>query len=157
MAQNNIIDDLNRLVSVNKNAEAGFASAAESVKNSELETLFGNYAKQHSKFATELQDEVRRLKGDITDSGTFGGALHRSWMDLKAALSGGAAATSILKSCEGAEQSVEVAYIDAVDANPSGQTHALITKQRAQIEGFRTHLARLVGETKDGVEFQKNE
>jgi uncharacterized protein (TIGR02284 family) len=156
MAQNNTIDELNHLIGVNKNAEEGLRGASESVKNSELETLFSGYAKQHARFADELQEEVKRLGGTSSESGIFGGAVHRGWMELKAALTGGSAA-SILKSCESGEQSAEIAYTDAMDAHITGQTHTLISKHAQQIKGFRTHLARLVGETKDGVDFQKNE
>jgi uncharacterized protein (TIGR02284 family) len=35
-----MIDQLNRLIAVNKDAEGGFLAAAENVQNSELETLF---------------------------------------------------------------------------------------------------------------------
>ncbi len=152
----NKIDQLNLLVRVNKDAEAGFHSAAENVKNSELETLLTGYAKQHAKFARELQEEIEHLGGDTSDSGSFGGALHRGWMDLKSAISGHSAA-AMLTSCESGEESAESAYLDAADSNPTGRAHALIDKHVAQIKAFRTRLARLVGETKDGVEFQKNE
>jgi uncharacterized protein (TIGR02284 family) len=156
MADDEKIDLLTHLASVNKDAEAGLLGAAESVKNSELESLFSGYAKQHAKFRSELHTEIERLGGKASDSGTFGGAIERGWMDLKAALSGHSAA-GLLASCESGELSAEVAYTDAVKANPSGQTHTLIEKQRQQIIGFRKRLCRLVGETKDGVEFQKNE
>ncbi len=152
----NTIDELNHLVRVNRDAEAGFGAAAENVKNSELETLFTGYAKQHAKFAAELQEEVEHLGGNSSDAGTLGGALHRGWMDLKSAVSGHSAA-AMLKSCESGEESAESAYLDAAGSHPTGQTHALIDKHLEQIKAFRTRLARLVGETKDGVEFQKNE
>lgn len=152
----NKIDQLNVLVHINKDAEAGFRTAAQNVKNSELETLLTGYAKQHAKFAAELHEEIKHLGGNTSDSGTFGGALHRGWMDLKSAVSGHSA-TAMLTSCESGEESAESAYLGAVDSNPTGHTHALIDKHLEQIKAFRTRLARLVGETKDGVEFQKNE
>ncbi|MDQ2774473.1 MAG: PA2169 family four-helix-bundle protein [Acidobacteriota bacterium] len=156
MADNRIIDQLNHLVHINKDAEAGLHTAAENVKNSELETVFGGYAKQHAKFAAELQQEIKRLGGTVSDSGTLGGAMHRAWMDLTSALSGHSAA-SMLTACENGENSAEIAYHDASDLKPTGQTHTLIEKHRQQIIGFRTRLARLVQETKDGVDFQKND
>jgi uncharacterized protein (TIGR02284 family) len=156
MAHDKTLDQLDRLIDINKNAEAGLLSAAESVKNSELETLFSGYAQQHGKFASELQDEVSRLGGSSSASGTLGGSLHRGWMDLKSAFSGGGA-PGILKSCESGEESAEIAYLNAVAANITGQPHTLIQKHLQQIQGFRTRLARLVGETKDGVTFQRNE
>ena len=150
------LDHLNHLVQINKDAEAGFRTAAENIRNSELETLFNGYAKQHANFAAELQQEIKRLGGTFSDSGTLGGALHRGWLDLKSTLSGHSAA-AILASCETGEESAEAAYSRAADANPSGQVHTLIDKHWQQIQGFHTHLCRLIGETKDGIDFQKNE
>ena len=155
MPSNDSIDHLHHLASVNKDAEAALRTAAENVQNSELESLFLGYAKQHAKFFAELQTEIERLGGKKGDSGTLGGAVERGWMDLKSALTGRSAA-AMLAACESGEQSAEVAYTNATEAHPSGQVHTLIEKHRQQIIGFRTRLARLVGETKDGVDFPKN-
>jgi hypothetical protein len=46
MAHNSTIDQLNHLVHINRDAEAGFCAAAGNVKNSEIETLFDGYARQ---------------------------------------------------------------------------------------------------------------
>jgi uncharacterized protein (TIGR02284 family) len=156
MDRDTLIDQLNQLVHINRDAETGLLAAAENVKNSELETLFSGYAKQHAKFVGELEEEIKRLGGDFSDSGTFGGTLHRGWMDLKSTLSGHSAA-SLLASCESGERSAEVAYSEAAKAEPSGRTHTVIEAHWQQIKAFRTRLARLVGETKDGVEFRDNE
>lgn len=156
MTHDDTIAQLNQLIHLNKDGESGFHTAAENIKNSELETLFNGYAKQHAKFAAELQEEVERLGGDFTDSGTLGGALHRGWLDLKSALSGHSAA-AILKSCETGEDSAVAAYSRAADAIPTGQTHTLVVKHWEQIKGFHTRLCRLIAETNDGIDFQKNE
>ena len=156
MDRNTTIDRLNHLVHINRDAEAGFRTAAGNVKNSEIETLFHGYAKQHVKFITELQGEIGRLGGNPSDSGTLSGALHRGWMDVKSALTGHSAG-SMLAACETGEQSAEAAYTEAADANPTGQTHTLIEKHRQQISAFRSRLTKLVGETEDGLEFQNNE
>jgi uncharacterized protein (TIGR02284 family) len=156
MADNPIVDMLSHLVHINNDAEAGFRTAAENVKNSEIETLFVNCAKQHAKFAAELQTEIQRLGGSPSAAGTLGGALHRGWMDIKSALSGHSAG-SMIAACETGEQSAEAAYADAADTNPTGQAHTLIERHAEQIKAFRTHLTRLAGQIRDGVEFQKNE
>lgn len=151
-----VVDHLNRLIEVNKNAEAGFLNAAKNIRNSELDTQLNDYANQHAKFAAELQDEIARLGGNAGSAGTTGGALHRGWMDLKAALTGHSAG-AILSSCEGGEDSALAAYDDAEADLSSGRTFSLLQKQREQITAFRTRLNRLVGEIKDGVEFPQNE
>lgn len=149
-------DELDHLVRINKDAEAGFEAAAESIRNSELETLFRGYAKQHHKFGAELEDHIEHLGGKPSGGETLSGKLHRGWMDLKAAASGHSA-HGVLVSCESGEESAEIAYIDAAERYPSGQIYALIQKHRKQIVEFRVHLQRLIGEMKDGVEFQSNE
>jgi uncharacterized protein (TIGR02284 family) len=150
------IDNLNGLVHINKDAESGFLTAAANVKNSELESLFTGYAAQHAKFAGELQSEIERLGGSASDSGSLGGALHRGWLDLKSTLSNHSAA-GMLAACESAEESAQIAYNAASHATPTGQPHALIEKHKQQIQGIRTRLVRLVKETEDGIDFQKNE
>lgn len=156
MPNHDLIAGLNHLAEINQDAEEGFGNAAQNIRNSELETLFAGYAKQHAKFAAELRQEIDRLGGRPTESGTLGGALHRGWMDLKSALSGHSAA-AILASCENGEQSAIAAYAEAADGNPTGQVGALVSKHLQQIQGFHTRLCRLVSETKDGVEFPQNE
>ena len=153
---NPINTHLDNLAAVNKDAEAGFLHAASNVRNTETESLFNGYAKQHGKFATEIEAEVERLGWSPSDSRTLGGSIHRGWMDLKAALTGHSV-RAMLTSCQSGEQSAESAYLDAVNDIKSGQTHTLIEKHLQQINEIRTHLASLVGEVKDGVEFPTNE
>jgi uncharacterized protein (TIGR02284 family) len=156
MHPDDTIEQLNELIRLNRDAEAGFLNAAENVRNSELDTLFHGYARQHAKFAADLGEEVERLGGDVSDSGTAGGALHRGWMDLKAVLSGHSAA-AILASCASGEESADAAYARATDVIRSGQTHTLLERQHRQVQEICTRLSRLVGETEKGVEFQNNE
>jgi uncharacterized protein (TIGR02284 family) len=156
MANDSTIDQLNRLIQTNKDAEAGFRTAEENVENTEIQTLFSGYAVQHARFAAQLQSEVERLGGKSEDSGTLGGSLHRGWMDVKSALSGHSVG-SMITACETGEQAAESAYLDAIENNPHGQTHTLLEKHCEQIRGFRARITRLVGEIKDGFDFQKTE
>ena len=155
MPDDRVIDYLNNLVEMNRDAEAGFRTAAGNVNNTELETTFGKYAAQHAKFVTELQKDIERLGGRPADSGTVGGALHRGWMDVKSALSGGSPA-AMLSSCRSGEESADAAYADAMKDTPSGQTYSLLEKQQSQVRGIHTRLTRLEREVQDGVEFREN-
>ena len=157
MADNNrLLDHLNHLVEINKDAEDGFLNAAKNVKNSELESQFTDYARQHARFAAELQAEIEHLGARAPDHGTTGGALHRGWMDLKSALTGNSAET-ILSSCESGEDSALAAYDQAEADIGTGQAFSVLQKQREQITAFKTRLHRLIDQVKNGVEFPKNE
>jgi uncharacterized protein (TIGR02284 family) len=149
------IHQLNRLVNLNKDADSGFRTAAANVNNSEIQTLFIKYADTHAKFAAELQAEIDHLGADPSDSGTVGGAVHRGWLDVKAALTGHSV-KAMLTACQSAEQSIESSYLEFIHLNHHGQIHTLLHKHSEQIKGFSKHLERLIGEIKDGVEFQTN-
>jgi uncharacterized protein (TIGR02284 family) len=155
-ANDEVLDHLNDLIAINKNAEAGFLNAAKNIRNSELETQLDEYATRHAKFAAELQSDVERLGGNPANTGTAGGAAHRGWMDIKSALTRHSAG-AILSSCEGGEDSALAAYDGALADISTGQTFSLLEKQRQQITAFKTRLRRLLDEIKDGVEFPHNE
>ena len=158
MDKQSTTDWLNRLVHLNREAEAGLLDAAKTAKNSEIETLFDGIAKQHAKFVAELNSELGRQGGSLRDTtaNPVGEALHRGWMDLKAALSG-TSVEALLASCEGGEQSAEVAYTDAIEDNPTGRVHSLLSKHLHQIQEFRARLNRLMQVTKDGASYQNND
>jgi uncharacterized protein (TIGR02284 family) len=156
MSDKPVLDQLSHLVAVNKDAEAGYRAAAKSVMNSEIETLFDGYASRHATFAAEIQDEIERRGERLSDSGNLTDSVHRGWMNLKALVTGHSV-SSTLSTCENEEQSTESAYLDSLEIITSGKAHILLNKQCEEIKGFRTRLARLVGEMKDGIDFQSNE
>ena len=65
-----VMSTLNNLIETCKDGENGFHTAADSVTNSQLRTLFNTYARQRAQFAAELQAEVRRLGGDPERTGS---------------------------------------------------------------------------------------
>lgn len=150
------LDILNRLIQANKDAEGAYLTAAQNIRNSELETVFKDYSRRHGNFGADLLQELDRLGGESKSSGTAGNALRRGWTDLESILSGHSTGT-LLSHCVDIEESAEIAYNDASDVLRTGQTHTLIERHLQQIREFRTRLARLLNETQDGVEFQANE
>jgi uncharacterized protein (TIGR02284 family) len=146
---------LNDLTETCKDGERGYRTAAEHVRNTQLRTVFSDYAKQRGEFARHLQAEVERLGGHPTDSGTMTAALHRGWMDLKSALSGGDSA-AILAACETGEDAAAAAFERVVDMELTGQTKSLVEKQWQKIKEAHTHVLRLKEEAA-GSDFPKNE
>ncbi len=79
---------LNNLIETLKDGEDGFRTSAEKVKDASLSAEFRSFTAQRIRFASELQSEVTRLGGEPKTSGSASGALHRGWIDLKAAFTG---------------------------------------------------------------------
>src|SRR5690349_11369619 len=82
------ISTINGLIQTCKDGQEGFKQAAEGVQNSQLKTLFYDLGQQRAQFAGELQTLVRELGGDPEKEGSFSGALHRGWINIKSAVTG---------------------------------------------------------------------
>ena len=131
-------------------------TAAEDVRNSQLQSVFSEYAKQRSSGARQLHAEVERLGGVATDSGTLTAAVHRGWMNLKAALSGGDGG-AIVAACETGEDYALAAFERVVDAGITGDSRSIVEKQYEKIKEAHIRLMRLKQELADGAGFQQNE
>jgi uncharacterized protein (TIGR02284 family) len=149
------IRHLNDLTETCKDGELGYRTAAAHVRNTELETVFSDYAKQRGQFVRALQTEVERLGGTSTDSGTPTATVFRGWIDLKSALTGGNGG-AIVAACETGEEAALGAFELVMRLDITGQTRSLVEKQSRQIKEALAHMLRLKAET-SGTDFQKND
>jgi len=115
-SNDNVISTLNGLIEICKDAQEGFKSAAEGVERSDLKSLFYEYSQQRSEFSGVLQQLVRSLGGDPESTGSLTGAVHRGWIDLKAAVTGKDEA-AVLSECERGEDHARDAYAEAIKMN----------------------------------------
>jgi len=123
-----IVKLLNELVETSKDGEKGFLAAAEDTKNPELKALFQRRAADCGSGATELQAAVTQLGGKPETGGTVGGAVHRGWLNLKAAVAG-REDLAILEECERGEDVAKKNYGDALKETLPENVRALIQKQ----------------------------
>ena len=108
------ITTLNGLVETLKDGQHGYRVASEDVKDAELKSLFASYSLQRSNFAGELQNELIRLgEPEPEETSTVSSALHRGWINLKSALSGGGR-SAILNECERGDEHALAAFEKAV-------------------------------------------
>jgi uncharacterized protein (TIGR02284 family) len=119
---------LNHLIETSKNGEKGFVAAAEDTKNPELKSLFQNRARDCASGAGELQALVTQLGGKPEDRGTVAGAVHRGWVNLKAAVSTRTDA-AILEECERGEDVAKKQYSDALATGLADNVRAVVQKQ----------------------------
>ena len=135
MAEDNskIISVLNNLIETCKDGENGFRTAAECVKNNELKTLFQSYSQQRERFATELQNEVRRLGGDPEERGSMAAVLHRGWTNIKALVTGGNE-NAVVTECERGEDMAKKNYQEALKETLPTDLRAIVQRQFAGIK-----------------------
>ena len=126
-----VVSTLNNLIETCRDGQEGFKTAAEGVNNAELKELFYSYSQQRAGFAGELQDEVRRFGGEPAEVGSVTASLHRGWMDIKAAVTGGEE-SSVLAECErGEDHAVEVfreAVAEPVSAEAASTIDSIATR-----------------------------
>ena len=106
---------LNNLIETSKDGEKGFRAAAEDTKDSELKRTFLARAEDCARGADELQRLVTTRTGDEPErGGSVAGAVHRGWMNLKAAVAG-RDDVAILEECERGEDVAKASYRKALE------------------------------------------
>lgn len=133
MSNDDVISTLNGLIETCKDGQEGFKQSAEGVTDSNLKSLFYELGQQRSQFAGELQNLVRELGGDPENSGSTAGALHRGWINIKAAVTGkddGA----ILNEAERGEDVAKKAYKEALETSLPANVASVVQNQYADVQ-----------------------
>lgn len=135
-----IISVLDELIETLKDGQQGFKQAAEGVSNPKLKSLFGDYSDQRSRFATALQTESRKFGEDKPeDRSSAAGALHRGWINLKSAVTGGDE-HAILAECERGEDSAVEEYQKAVEDGLPPALQEIVSRQYAEIKAAHDRI-----------------
>jgi uncharacterized protein (TIGR02284 family) len=128
-----VASTLNQLVQTCKDGEQGFQAAAQGVDDPNLQRLFESYGQQRGEFAAELQLEVERLDQEPAESGHLSAALHRGWMNIKAAVSGRDEG-AIISECERGEDLAVRAYQEALATELPPDLRGLVERQLVKIK-----------------------
>lgn len=129
---NEVAAKLNELLEKNYDAEKGYKLAAEKVKNENLKSFFAKRAQERYDFGHELKNEIRNF-GESPDKGTsLAGDAHRSWMNLKASLSGDKD-ESVLEEAIRGEKAAVKEYEKAIDVSeiPASTANILMKQKNA--------------------------
>jgi uncharacterized protein (TIGR02284 family) len=133
---NDIRSTLNGLIETCKDGEAGFRTSAEELRDPQTRQLFESYANQRANFARDLQGLVVKTGGDAETSGSTAGALHRGWLNIKAAIAGDED-KAILEEAERGEDTAVKNYRDALAKDLPSGIRAAIERQYQDVQ--QTH------------------
>ena len=143
MTDDKAIAVLNSLIGAGRDAERGFLAAADGVSEPELVEIFSHYAVQRAKFASELEDRVRTLRGEPVKGGSVLGEVHRGWMGLKAAVDSNET-HAILAECERGEDMAVMAYRHALaERDLDKQTREVIQRQYEFVQAGHDRVRQL--------------
>ena len=140
--RNDVVTVLNGLIETCHDGENGFLEAVELTREPSLRSLFAEFAEQRRQFAVQLQYEVSKRGGRPEQSGSLLGKVHRRWIDVKSAFTGGGMA-AIMTECGRGEEMAIRAYRKALAADVSEDVHLLVEEQYAQIQRVRDRIYNL--------------
>jgi len=125
-----LIKNLNDIIIKNYDASKGFGKAAEHISNENLRVAFKDAEQQRIEFAGKIIPEVVSLGAKPADSSSNLSSLHRSWIDLKANLTGDDNDAAILEACVIGEKYARDEYDKLLDKGVNGSVHQTVQTQR---------------------------
>jgi len=139
---NNVSDVVENLIEICRDGEKGYRDAASHVKRTDLKTFFTEQGAQRARFADELQVELSKFgKPETKESGTVRGAMHRAWIDTKAAVGGGD--KTILESVERGEDSAKESYQKALSEGLPGNVEEIVRRQASNVVNAHDRIRNL--------------
>ena len=102
----------------------GYRDAAENAEGTRFQEIFRRNADERSRIVEDLRSEIRRLGGNAPDDGSFLGATHQRFLDLKAAVTG-RDDTAIINEVERGEDYLKEKFeaaLNATDVTPETRT-----------------------------------
>jgi uncharacterized protein (TIGR02284 family) len=133
MDQNDAINVVENLIETSKDGQKGYQDAAEHVKRPDLKSYFNQQSVERGRFAQELQAELAKLgKPDKKVSGSASAAMHRAWLDTKAALGGGD--ETILESVEAGEDNAKDTYKKALTGTLPASLLEIVRRQAGSVQ-----------------------
>ena len=126
-----IVSDLKGLISIINDGKEGYQSASESTDNVELKAVFLKYVAERALYESELKAHLAKHgAASDNDEGGILGAIHRTWIDIKEALTD-KSETALLGAVVTGEKAALAKYDSAVQDNQLHEDHLnLLTSQR---------------------------
>lgn len=128
-----LVHNLQELLEKNYDAEKGFKNAMEDVEDLNLKNFLKKQALQKNMFVTELDNILRSLNEEPKEKGSTKGDLHRTWMDIKTALSSNKD-EAVLEECIRGEKASEKEYKEKLkDKSYPPEIAAILNRHLSEI------------------------
>jgi uncharacterized protein (TIGR02284 family) len=147
MDREDVISTLNELIETSKDGENGFRACAENVESPNLKALFEKHAQECAQGARELQAKVRELGGDPDKTGSLAGAVHRGWLNVKAAVTGKDEA-AVIAECERGEDVAMAKYQTALKKSLPADVAQIVQRQYQGVKANHDQISALKHATK---------
>ncbi|NYD89217.1 ferritin-like domain-containing protein [Sphingomonas melonis] len=113
MTNTDDVSVLNGLIETTLDSMKGYEDAAKDAESTQFATMFADFARDRAKVATDLQNQVRTLGGEPEMDSSMLAAAHRTFMDLKQAITG-KDDKAIIQEVERGEDHIKAKFEDAM-------------------------------------------
>lgn len=136
----NAVNKLNQLLEKNYDAEKGYREAADNTKNELLQNLLKNEAEKRKDFGIKIKDEIAKIGGMPDKGNSQASKVHRTWMDVRAALAPNTD-EAIIKECRRGEKNAIEEYEDVLkESELTVSSRKVVQQQREDITDTLHHL-----------------
>ncbi|MEO5608832.1 MAG: PA2169 family four-helix-bundle protein [Ornithinibacter sp.] len=133
------------LVETLKDGRAGFAAAAEKLRDSDqpqLAETMQRFSDQRARFAGQIVELGHEYGDDVDESGSLAASLHRGWLKMKDAVTGDDAGAVLGAASTGEDHAVSE-YEKALKEDLSDGFRAVVQQQHRDIVGAREEIKAL--------------
>ncbi|ADB36823.1 ferritin-like domain-containing protein [Spirosoma linguale] len=138
-----ILDQLNRLLTISHDAEKGYKEAAENAKNNDLKSLFLEQSRQRGEFALTLDREIRALGGEPDNGTSIAADLHRAWINIKSTFASDDDKATVQECHRGDQEALETYNTVLQETDLVASTRELLLHQKQSIDSANATMARL--------------
>ncbi len=136
------IETLNELIQLTRDSAEFYSDAAKSVDNPKLQVLFENMASSKNGLVGAMAREVRDNGAKPAESGTFRGALHQFYTDIRATLRSNDSDYAYVSELEASEDRIMDAFHNVLkdSSTPESTKEAVmgyLPKVKAQHDSMR--------------------
>ncbi len=139
------IDVLNSIIQINNDRIEGYETASKETEDAELKNLFASFIDSSEQCKNDLEEEVKKLGGEPTESTRTTGKFFRVWMDVKATLTSNDS-KAILNSCEYGENAAQDAYVSVLTdelENLTAEQQTMLAEQKKQLQADNNKIITL--------------
>lgn len=138
-----ILDQLNKLLTLSHDAEKGYQEAADNAKDNELKSLFLSQSRQRSEFALSLDREIRALGGEPDNGTSIAADLHRAWINIKSTFASDDDKATVEECHRGDKEALETYNAVLQETDLVASTRELLLQQKQSIDTANSTMARL--------------
>jgi len=137
----NVTTRLNRLVSTAQDGVDGLGRAINDAQDPQLKATLRELRQNREHMAQELKAVLTRLGGDPTQSGTFAGAAHRAFIEVKEMVTG-AGDEALIQECIRGDENAVNEFQDALNELSPNAPEAARSVVQTCLPRIRTALER---------------